>query len=87
MKTIYNCDSLNKHNITKEEVDQVYAMGKGFDLNPSLKGNDRVIVVGWTATGRLLEIGIEYLADGNEYIFHANEATKHYQNLFDRKKR
>ncbi len=84
MKTTYNYQSLDKHGIKEEEVDDVYALGRDFDLEPSIDGNDRIMVVGWTSAGRLLEIGIEYLPDGNEHIFHACDATKYYRRLFEK---
>lgn len=84
MRTIYNYESIRKHGVTEQEVDEVYATGKDFDMEPSRTGNDRMMLVGWTAAGRLLEIGIEYLANGDEHIFHANDATKHYRKLFER---
>ncbi len=84
MRTTYNTSSLKKHKVTEEEVDHVYATGIDFDLEPSEKGNDRIMIIGLTASGRLLEIGIEYLADGNEHIFHADDATKPYQLLFQK---
>ena len=82
MRTIYNYTSLRKHKVTEKEVDEVYATGADFDLSPSIKGNDRIMLVGLTANGRLLEIGVEFLADGNEHIFHASDATKHNQTKF-----
>jgi uncharacterized DUF497 family protein len=84
MRTTYSYESLDKHGVTEEEADEVYATGKDFDLEPSANGNDRIMVVGWTSAGRLLEIGIEYLSDGNEHIFHAIDATKHYRQLFEK---
>jgi hypothetical protein len=87
MRTTYNHESLDRHGVTEQEVDEVYASGKDFDLAPSDAGNDRIMVVGWTANGRLLEIGIEYSPQGDEHIFHGNEATKEYQLLFEKDKR
>jgi hypothetical protein len=84
MKTTYNHESLDRHGISEEEADEVYATGKDFDLSPSDDGHDRIMVVGWTATGRLLEVGIEFLPGGDEHIFHANLATKHYEKLFEK---
>lgn len=84
MKTTYNHDSLDKHGITEEEADEVYATGKDFDMEPNEVGNDRIMVVGWTSIGRLLEIGIEYLPNGDEHIFHASDATKSYRQLFEK---
>ena len=87
MKTTYNHESLDKHGVTEQEADEVYATGKDFDMTASDNGNDRIMVVGWTAHGRPLEVGIEYLENGNEHIFHACEATKHYRQLFEKDRR
>ena len=87
MRTSYNHESLDRHGISKEEVDESYATGKDFDLPSSANGNDRIMVVGWTASGRLLEIGIEYWTNGDEYIFHAMDATRYYSELFSKDKR
>ena len=84
MKTTYNHDSLKRHKVTEEEADEVYATGIDFDLEPSEDGNDRIMVVAVTSMGRLLEIGIEYRADGNEHVFHASDATKPYQAHFEK---
>jgi len=41
--------------------------------------------VGFTAAGRLLEVGIEYFdEEEREHIFHANDATTYYRHLFER---
>ena len=50
MKITYNYESLDKHGVTEQEADEVYATGKDFDLEPSSDGNDRIMVVGWTAS-------------------------------------
>ncbi len=85
MKISYNYESLFRHNISKYEVDEVYALGKDFDVAASKSGYERIIIVGWTAQGRLLEIGIEYLPNDHETIFHANDATAAaYKKLFHR---
>ena len=82
MKTTYNYESLDKHGVTEQEADEVYATGMNFDLEPNADGNDRIMVVGWTSNGRLLEIGIEYLANGDEHIFHTSNATTPYRDKF-----
>lgn len=52
MRTIYNHTSLRKHKVTEKEVDDVYATGVDFDLSPSIKGNDRIMLVGLTSNGK-----------------------------------
>jgi hypothetical protein len=85
VRTTYNYESLRRHKVTEEEADEVYADGLDFDLDPSPNGNDRIMVVGWTGTGRLLEVGIEYLPENSEHIFHTSDATRHYKELFERR--
>jgi hypothetical protein len=55
------------------------------DLGPSDHGNDRVMWIGFTFGLRLLEIGIEYLPNDNEHVFHAMNATKEYLKEFEQK--
>lgn len=78
--------SLLKHAITLEEVLQVLSSDLSFavELPPSKYGNLRTIVVGWTYSGRVLEIGIEYLVDC-EHVFHAMGAGKRYRAEFERR--
>ena len=59
MKTTYNLESLSRHDVSVADADDVYAIGKDFDMEPSDSGNDRIMVVGWTSEARLLEVGIE----------------------------
>lgn len=87
MRTTYNHESLDRHGISEQEVDEVYSTGKDFDMSSSTNGNDRIMVVGWTSFGRLLEIGIEYLTNTDEYIFHAMDATRYYSELFNKDRR
>jgi hypothetical protein len=50
------------------------------DLESSDRGNDRVMIVGWTYAGRVLEIGVEYFdREEREHIFHAMDAGKTYK--------
>jgi hypothetical protein len=86
MKITYNCESLDRHGITEQEADEVYATGKDYDMEPSNSGNDRIMLVGWTSGVRLLEIGVEYMPHGHDHIFHTSDATKFYRELFEREK-
>lgn len=46
------------------------------ELKPSERGNDRLMFVGWTQSGRILEVGIEYFdGDDREHVFHAMDAN------------
>lgn len=82
-RTAYNFESLNRHGISVYESDEVIAHGIWFEIEPSERGNNRLMFVGFTAEGRLLEVGIEYFDDEDlEHIFHANDATESYRKLF-----
>ena len=75
--------NLRKHNITRQEVDQVLdsrnLTTRMFELAPARNGNERVMFVGLTQEGRLLEVGVELIGDNDEHIFHAMLATKQYR--------
>lgn len=89
-KTSYDDSNLAKHGITKEEVKEVFASDLTFpmDLDPSDRGNNRAMLIGWTQSGRILEIGIEYFDDEDrEHIFHAMDAGKQYKNAFEKRLR
>ncbi len=82
----FNDEDLAKNGVTREEVEQVMASDTAVDcdMQPSERGNDRVMLVGFTLGSRLLEIGIEFFAD-RLYVFHASEATKRYQHEFEKR--
>jgi len=69
VKITYNYESLDRHGVSEQEADEVYATGKDFDLEPSNNGNDRIMVVGWTSAGRLLEVGIDTYHMGTTTYF------------------
>jgi uncharacterized DUF497 family protein len=75
----YNSDSLAKHHITTTEVDEVLNDSRTIwlDIGTSPNGNDRLMFIGLTKVARALEIGVE-LIGGDEYVFHAMDAGKHY---------
>jgi hypothetical protein len=83
-ETTYNLESLDRHGVLPEEADDVLATGIWEEMPPSERGNERLMFVGFTASGRLLEVGIEYFDhEEREHIFHANDATTYYRKLFD----
>ncbi len=86
IKTTYNLDSLDRHGISTADADDVIATGIWEELAPSEKGNDRLMFVGFTSSGRLLEVGVEYFdADNLEHVFHADDATSHYRVIFNKR--
>jgi hypothetical protein len=86
LKTIYNLESLDRHGVSPADADDVIATGIWEELAPSVRGNERLMFVGFTSNGRLLEVGVEYFDKKNlEYIFHADDATRYYRTIFKQK--
>lgn len=87
MQTTYDLRNFADHSVTQEEVDQVLRsdVAAEFDLPPSKRGNERMMLVGFTNEGRLLELGIEFFFDEDRmHMFHADDATKQYRSEFER---
>ena|GEM_PF-1067293 len=85
--TTYEDENLRKNAVLRAELQEVFASDLSYaeDLDPSDRGNSRAIVIGWTYTGRILEIGIEYFeSEGREHIFHAMDAGKSYKKRLPR---
>ena len=77
MRITFNLSNLRKHNVSCEEVLEVFnsEMSLTEDLVPSRRGNDRRLIIGWTCLGRVLEVGVEYFEyEDREHIFHAQDA-------------
>ncbi len=85
-KTTYNDESLKRHKVSHSEVNEALFSAVWEEIPPSDRGNNRLMFVGFTGEGRLLEVGVEYFDDQDrEHIFHAREATKASQELFMRR--
>jgi len=84
----FNKENLSKNSVTTQEVEQVMASATAIDceMTPSDRGNDRVMLVGFTLVGRLLEVGIEFFAN-RLHVFHASGATKNYRKRFEERVR
>ena len=58
----YDDDNLKKHDVTRQEVDQVLdsrnLSTRVFDLTPGRNGNERAMFVGLTVEGRSVEVGV-----------------------------
>ena len=88
MLITYDHDNLRKHKVSPEEADEVLANDPfDFELPQSHSGNVRVMFVGFTYLGRLLEIGVEYRSAYHEHIFHGMRATRLYRLAFMKRKR
>lgn len=51
--TTYEDENLRKNGVSRVEVQEVFASDLSFaeDLEPSERGNDRAMVIGWTYSG------------------------------------
>ena len=85
MPLTYDDDNLAKHKVSRDEVDEVLdgSMTAQSELAASDRGNQRVMLIGFTLHGRLLEVGIEFFAN-RDHVFHANDATEKYRQEFER---
>lgn len=80
----YNTGNLAKHNVTTVEIDEVLSDSRTIwlDLGVSRDGNDRLMFIGFTRAGRILEVGIELIAK-DEYVFHSMPAGESYLKEFN----
>ena len=79
----YNWDSLNRHGVTPEMIDEVLQgqMVSYFDLEDP--DDTCEMLVGYTFSERLLEIGIRYLSPGSVVIFHAQTVSPEFRRRFE----
>lgn len=85
--TTFDHKNLRKHGVTRDEVLEVFQSNLSLmiELEPSKQGHQRLMIVGWTFGGRLLEIGIEFFHfQDHEHIFHGMDAGKNYRVQFER---
>jgi len=87
MTRSYNSESLKRHDVSTDEIKEVLRspLTVVVDLEPSNHGNYRVMWVGFTFNLRVLEIGIEYMPNDQEHIFHAMDATKQYRQELEKR--
>lgn len=79
----YNWDSLNRHGVTAEEIDEVFAgsMVSYFLLDDA--DDTCEMLVGYTFSERLIEIGLRYQTSESVYVFHAQTVSPNYRKLFE----
>jgi uncharacterized DUF497 family protein len=80
----FDYDNLAKHNVNCGEIDEVLDCERRveIEMQPSNRGNQRVMLVGFTSQARLLEVGIEFLPD-SDHVFPASDATKRFRFKFE----
>ncbi len=84
----FNDDSLERHEIHRQDAIELIESERSVFFPLSRRnGNDRLMFVGFIH-GRavLLEIGVEFLPNGIERIFHANKARKNFVHLYNSRK-
>jgi len=84
----FHDENLRKHGISRLEALQVVEsyQSEYFPLSRH-KSNDRLMFVGFSHTSMcFLEVGVEFLPDGREKIFHANKARKYFIDAFNKRK-
>jgi uncharacterized DUF497 family protein len=90
----YNDLSLKKHKITRDQVKEAITdpMRAIFDMperttqlsNLVAEADSyRQMIVGYTHTNILLEVGIEMIADHALHIFHAQKISPQYYKLYE----
>lgn len=80
----FNDDSFSRHKISHREALEVIRnpSTKSFSLQDSKEGNDCEMYVGFTDSGCLLEIGVEYL-DDSDHCFHGQVVSPKFRKLFE----
>jgi len=84
MKIIgYNWKSLNRHGITAEMIDEVLSgtMVSYFSLEDTEHTCE--MLVGYTFSEKLIEIGLRYETIDTAFIFHAQTVSPQYRTLFE----
>ena len=80
-------DSAFKHGITELQIGEVLAdkyTTKPFELHDDENSNPQEMLVGYTQSNVLLEIGVRYMDEWDE-VFHANRVTAEYRALYEGK--
>lgn len=85
----FNDESLKRHRISRQEALQVLESEDSEYFPLSCRNdNDRLMFVGFACGGSiLLEVGVEFLPQAEERIFHANKARKYFVQLYNLRKR
>jgi hypothetical protein len=80
--------NLQKHGISRLAAVQVIESSQSeyFPLT-TFEDNDRLMFVGFSKkSSYLLEIGVEFLPNGEEKIFHGNKARKYFVKAYNDRK-
>ena len=82
----FNDDSLKRHKVTRAEVLEVLAddFKTPVEFGESKQGNSTVMYVGCTKTERALEVGVEFLEDDADHVYHARSITHYFARAYKR---
>ena len=87
MEYRYNDSGLNGHEVSRSDVNEVLAVynptTRDFDLPMSKGDNLRIMFVGYNFAGRLLEVGVEFISEGESYVFHAQTVSPQYRKVYE----
>jgi hypothetical protein len=64
-------------------MNEVLASGKPFELTSSITGLEQIMYVRWDYEANLLEVGVAFPENDEEYVFHASKATKLFEEKFN----
>lgn len=83
MEFEYNWESLNRHGITPKMIDEVLqgSMISTFPIEDAFDICE--MIVGYTLSERLIEVGVRYRTDNSIFIFHAQVVSPRYRKLFE----
>ncbi|MBP9092427.1 hypothetical protein KBI23_15475 [bacterium] len=79
----YNWDSLNKHGVTVEMIDEVLQGSMVSYFSTDEADESCEMMVGYTFSERLLEVGLRYRYPKSVYIFHAQTVSPPYRKLYE----
>lgn len=83
----YNQDSLDRHKVSRADVNEVLANSnittRDFDLSLGQNDELRLMFVGYNLSGRLLEVGVEFVSEVKAYIFHAQTVSPKYRKCYE----
>lgn len=80
----YNQESLDRHEITAEMIEEVLAgsMVSYFALDDE-EGGTCEMLVGYTFAERLIEIGLRYKTADTLFVFHAQTVSPKYRKRYE----
>jgi hypothetical protein len=80
----YNFESLNRHGITPEMIDEVLtgSMVSYFAIDEENEDTCEMLV-GYTFAEKLIEIGLRYKSADSVYVFHAQPVSPQFRKRYE----